>query len=121
MFSPDENLFYIRGTSAPEDVRKLYYPVLEWFNLFVEEIKKGEVKIFNNENPLRFQFDLKYFNSSSAKFFFDFLVELKKLTLLRIPVNVEWHYEDSDTEMLEAGRDLSHLAEFEFTYISKSS
>ena len=121
MFSPDENLFYIRGTSAPEDVRKLYYPVLEWFNLFVEEIKKGEVKIFNNENPLRFQFDLKYFNSSSAKFFFDFLVELKKLTLLRIPVNVEWYYEDSDQEMLEAGRDLSQLAEFEFTYISKPS
>jgi hypothetical protein len=64
---------------------------------------------------------LKYFNSSSAKFFFDFLVELKKLTLLRIPVNVEWYYEDSDPEMLEAGKDLSQLAEFDFTYISRPS
>jgi hypothetical protein len=121
MFSPDENVFYIRGTSSPEDVRKLYYPVIEWMNKFVEEILKGELKTFNTENPLRFQIDLSYFNSSSAKFLFDLLSELKKLPPAGIPINVEWHYDEDDKDMKEAGVDFSQLVGVEFTFIPKPS
>jgi hypothetical protein len=120
-FSPDENIFYIRGTSSPEDVRRLYYPVLEWVNKFIEEILKGGFKTFNNENPLRFQIDLKYFNSSSIKFLFDILVEFKKLPPAGFPVIVEWYYEEGDADMKEAGVDLSNLVEMEFTLIPKPS
>ena len=121
MFSPNENVFYIHGTSSPEDVRKLYYPVLEWINKFNEEILKSEFKIFNDENPLRFQFDLEYFNSSSAKFFFDMITEFKKLDPAGVPVIVEWYYEEEDPEMKEAGNDFSQLVEMEFTFIPKPS
>jgi len=119
MLSPDENVFYIRGTSSPEDVRKLYYPVIEWINTFTEEILKVEYKTLNNENPLRFQFDLKYFNSASAKFFFDILSKLNKLPSAGIPVNVEWYYNEEDTDMKEAGIDFSNLLGMEFTFIPK--
>jgi hypothetical protein len=30
ILAPSENRFIITGKSAPEDVRGLYYPVLEW-------------------------------------------------------------------------------------------
>ena len=120
-FSPDENVFYIRGTSSPEDVRKLYYPVLEWINKFNEEILKNEFKTFNEGNPIRFQFDLEYFNSSSAKFFFDMMIEFKKLRPAGVPVIVEWYYEQEDPEMKEAGNDFSQLVEMEFTFIPKPS
>jgi hypothetical protein len=119
MLSPDENVFYIRGTSSPEDVRKLYYPVIEWINTFTEEILKVEYKTLNNENPLRFQFDLKYFNSASAKFFFDILSKLNMLPSAGIPVNVEWYYNEEDTDMKEAGIDFSYLLGMEFTFIPK--
>jgi len=121
MFSPDENVFYIRGTSSPEDVRKLYYPVIGWINKFIEEILEGGFKTFNHGNPLRFQFDLLYFNSASAKFFFDILSELKKLPSAGIPVNVEWHYDEEDIDMKEAGVDFSNLVGMEFTFIPKNS
>jgi len=120
-FSPNENVFYIRGTSSPEDVRKLYYPVIEWIKKFNEEILKGEFKTFKEENPLRFQFDLEYFNSSSAKFFFDMLMEFKKLPLSGVPVIVEWYYDEEDADMKEAGVDFSNLAGMEFTFIPKHS
>lgn len=120
-FSPNENVFYIRGTSSPEDVRKLYYPVIEWIKRFNEEILKSEIKTFNERNPLRFQFDLEYFNSSSAKFFFDMLMELKKLPLTGVPVSVEWYYDEEDADMKEAGVDFSNLIGMEFTFISKPS
>lgn len=121
MLSPDENLFYIRGNSSPEDVRKLYYPVIEWINKFIEEILKSEFRPFNDENPLRFQFNLNYFNSSSAKFFFDMLVEFKKLSPAGIPVIVEWYYDEDDTDMKDAGVDLSKLLEMAFNFIPKHS
>ena len=118
-FSPDENIFLIRGTSSPEDVRALYYPVIEWIKNFIEDIIEGEFNIYTPENPLKFQADLAYFNSSSAKFFYDIFFELKKLPPSGIPVVVEWFYDEEDIDLKEAGFDIALLAEMEFTYIIK--
>jgi len=120
-FSPDENVFFIRGTSTPEDVRAMYYPVIDWVRKFIAEAMKGGYKIFNSENPLRFQVDLTYFNSSSAKFFYDILMELAKLPPAGLPVKVEWYYDEEDSDMKEAGADISLLVGMEFTYIPKPS
>jgi hypothetical protein len=117
--SPQNNSFFIRGNSAPEDVRALFYPINEWIKSFIDEIIDGENKIFNNENPFKFQVDLSYFNSSSAKFLYDILLELKRLIPTGIPVIVEWIYEEGDSDMREAGIDISILAGFDFHYISK--
>ena len=78
-FSPDENIFTIKGSSSPEDVRAMYYPVIEWIKIFIDDVLEGEFNEYSSENPLRMQTDLAYFNSSSAKFFFDIFFELKRL------------------------------------------
>ena len=118
-FSPEENIFFIRGNSAPEDVRALYYPVIEWIRIFIDDVLDGEFKEFNADNPLRFQIDLSYFNSSSAKFLFDILTELKRLHNSGTPVLIEWHYEEGDPDMEDAGNDISLLVGMEFSYIAK--
>lgn len=118
-FSPEENKFFIRGNSAPEDVRALYYPVIEWIRIFIDDVLDGEYKKFNNENPIRFQIDLSYFNSSSAKFLFDILSEFKRLPASDKPVLIEWHYEEGDPDMKEAGNDISILVGIEFLFIAK--
>ena len=120
LLSPQKNSFFIRGNSAPEDVRALYYPVIEWIKIFIDDILKGEFKSFNNENPFQFQIDLQYFNSSSAKFLYDIFLELKRLIPTAIPVVVEWIYEEGDMDMKEAGADISLLAGFDFNYIQKN-
>jgi hypothetical protein len=117
--SPQNYSFFIRGNSSPEDVRAIYYPVSEWMKNFIDEILNGENKSFNNENPFKFQVDFSYFNSSSAKFLYDILLELKRLIPSGIPVIVEWFYEEGDIDMREAGTDISILAGFDFHYISK--
>lgn len=118
-FSPEENIFLIRGISSPEDVRALYYPVSEWIKIFIDDLLEGEYKHFNNKNPLKFRIDMSYFNSSSAKFFYDIFSELKRVTSSDIPVIVEWCYDEEDNDMKEAGADISQLAEMKFTYIPK--
>ncbi|MGA1978006.1 MAG: DUF1987 domain-containing protein [Bacteroidales bacterium] len=118
-FSPEENIFTIIGNSAPEDVRALYYPVTEWIKLFVDDILEGEMPEFTKENPVRFQICLSYFNSSSAKFLYDILNELKRLALDEL-ITVEWQYDESDTDMMDAGKDMAELAGISFRFVPVS-
>jgi len=118
-FSPEENIFLISGTSSPEDVRAMYYPVLEWIKQFIEEILEGRYTAWSAENPVVLKVDLYYFNSSSAKFYYDIFLELKRLSLSGIPVNIEWYFDEEDTDMQEAGADISLLVDMEFTYMPK--
>jgi hypothetical protein len=119
IFSPEENIFIIKGLSAPEDVRALYYPVVEWIRIFVDDAIEGEYKNFSNENPVRVIADMEYFNSSSAKFFFDIFVELKRLISNNIPVVVEWLYDAEDLDQKEAGSDIALLVEMEFVFVQR--
>jgi hypothetical protein len=118
-FSPEENIFMIKGISAPEDVREMYYPVIKWFNTFTDTILEETAISYSVENPLNMMIDLDYFNSSSAKFLYDIFLELKRLSEAGIPFSVKWYYDEDDTDMKEAGYDISLLVETEFTYIPK--
>jgi hypothetical protein len=119
-FSPEENIFLIRGTSSPEDVRAMYYPVIEWVKTFIDEIIEGKLNKYSPENPIRLKVDLAYFNSSSAKFFYDIFYSMKRLPPSGVPVVVEWLYDKEDIDLKEAGSDISLLVGMEFTYIQKN-
>jgi hypothetical protein len=118
-FSPDERIFFIRGISSPEDVRGTYYPVIDWLKNYIDSLLTGNSNHYSIRVPLKFQVDLEYFNSSSAKFLYDIFLELKRLVSSRIPMIVEWLYDAEDTDMQEAGSDIAMLLEMEFTYVSK--
>jgi hypothetical protein len=118
-FSPEENIFRISGRSSPEDVRAMYYPVLEWVRSFTASIIDKDNKKYTAENPLKFQADLIYFNSSSAKFLYDIFMELKRLIPSGTHVVIEWYYEEEDLDLKEAGYDIALLAEMDFTFIPK--
>ena len=117
--STDKNIFSIRGTSAPEDVRSLYFPVIEWLKTFVDSAVSGGQKAISPDNPVTLQVDLNYFNSSSTKFMYDIFMEIKRLSENGTPVKVEWFYDVEDSDQKEAGEDIAYLADMEFEYIPK--
>lgn len=118
-FSPGEKIFHISGTSSPEDVRAMYYPVTEWIRIFVDDFLEGEYPQYTKESPMVFKVDLTYFNSSSAKFLFDIFTELKRLCEANKPVTVEWYYDSDDPDQKEAGNDIASLVELKFNFIPK--
>ena len=120
-FSPQEKIFLIRGVSSPEDVRAMYYPVIEWFKSYINELLEDKNSNYTSDSPLRFKTELLYFNSSSAKFLYDIFLELNRLTSAGIPFIVEWFYEEEDIDLKEAGSDIALLVGMEFSYISKKS
>jgi hypothetical protein len=121
LLSPDENIFSIKGNSAPEDVRAIYYPVIDWIKIFVDAIIDGKIKKYSADNAFVIQTDLCYFNSSSAKFLFDIFNELKRLNTRNIPVIIEWLYDEDDLDQKEAGLDIASLLDMEFVYVQKKN
>ena len=111
--------FSIKGNSRPEDVRDIYFPVVTWMNDY-EAFLQGEGKGYHTEDdPMVFEFDMEYFNSSTAKFLFDIVDVLRKMKKSGVPVGVAWIWDEEDTDMKEAGEDLSYLVEMDFTYIAR--
>jgi len=117
LLSTEKNLFVIEGKSAPEDVRSLYYPVIEWILQLTEETIKN--RPYTEKNPLVFKIDLVYFNSSSAKFLYDILFHLKEIKDHDVPVTIEWYFDEEDVDLKEAGEDLAATTGHNFRYIPK--
>lgn len=116
LFDPDNLVFEISGHSRPEDVRSFYKPVIAWLKDFIQAISSNEINI---EKPIEFDFKMVYFNSSSAKFLLDVLVEIDKIHNGGKETIINWYYDDGDDDMLEVGEDLSDMVEFKFNYITQ--
>lgn len=106
----------ISGYSRPENVRDFYDQVLQWICNYKGELVVAQSK---GEKDLKTvsSFSMIYFNSASAKFICDIITLFREMTNLGLEVDVNWHYDKDDTEMLEVGEDLAEMADFKFSFI----
>ncbi len=116
-FDPETWEFHILGKSAPEDVRSLYYPVIEWTTRLVNTLLLNPG--LTGGQGIRLEVNLTYFNSSSGKFLHDIFTELARFRQKGGKIDVVWYYDSEDTDMYEAGVDMASLAEMEFTFMPK--
>ncbi|MCK5823332.1 MAG: DUF1987 domain-containing protein [Bacteroidales bacterium] len=114
-FYPNKNLFEISGSSRPEDVRIFYQPILNKLEQFRAEITNKEYDY--NDNPFVFNFKFNYFNSSSAKFILDILIEINNYFIDEINIQVNWFFDDGDDDMKEVGEELTEMLDIQPQYI----
>lgn len=114
-FDPDKNIFEISGESRPHDVPGFYEVLLKWLDEYSLQLNISNT----DQEPIIFNFDFEYFNSSSAKYILDFCKKLTKIQLAGNNISIQWHYEEDDMDMLEAGREMSRIAKLSFEYIQK--
>jgi hypothetical protein len=115
ILDPDKNIFEISGESRPPDVAGFYEEVLSWLDDYSVYLTRSHA----GTDPLVFNFDFEYFNSSSAKYILDFCKQIGNVRSKGKNIEVKWHYEDDDMDMLEVGREMSRMAKFPFEYIQK--
>lgn len=117
ILDPDKKIFEISGESRPPDVPVFYDEILRWLDDYTMHLSKSH----DIKDPVEFNFDLEYFNSSSAKYILDFCKQLAQVRAKGKDVTVRWHYEDDDMDMLEVGREMSRMAKVPFEYIQKDN
>ena len=91
-------IFRIRGESYPEDVTAFYGPILEKFGTSLEGAAGKAVE---------FNFELIYFNSSSAKVILGIFDQLEEAASAGSDVTINWFYDAEDDTMEELGEEFA--------------
>lgn len=95
----------LSGESYPDDVATFFGPVFAALRSFLE---------VPDERPVRFDMELLYFNSSSAKALMNIFQMLETAARDGRSIAVTWCYEENDESMQELGEDfaedLEHVA-----------
>ena len=91
-------VFRIRGESYPEDVTAFYGPIREKLDASLRNAAGKAVE---------FNFELIYFNSSSAKVIMGIFDELEEIAEAGADVTIKWHYDAEDDTMEELGQEFA--------------
>ena len=86
----------IKGESYPEDVTEFYGPVFTALDNYLSKLGKGSC---------RFDFELIYLNSSSAKAIMMLMDKLEAAAKKGAEVVVYWYYDKEDDTMQELGEE----------------
>ena len=106
-FDPDKGYLLIQGRSIPENSIEFYKPLVDSLEEYTE--------IANKETKVDIM--LEYFNTSSSKCILDVFKKLEKINSNSNEVMVNWHYEEDDEDMLEAGEDYQAIINIPFKMI----
>ena len=109
----DSNTFLIEGESRPPDVREFYSQVISWLQDFSQYLAGQDT----GDEKLVFNFNLEYFNSSSAKMILDICKILSALNSKGINISVRWYFEREDGDMLEVGREMARIVKLPFEFV----
>lgn len=96
-FNFDEGRLNLSGESYPEDANGFYKPIFEALESYLGSLGGGNC---------RFDFELIYFNSSSAKAIMTIMDKLEDAAAGGATVDVHWRYDVEDDNMKELGEEL---------------
>lgn len=117
-FVPDEHQLEVTGVSRPEDVIGFYEPLLQKINAYLTMLEQWDNEALS-DIIVTLNFDLEYINSASSKYLLQLISLFKKLIEQQVAVEVYWHYEDPDDQILEDGEDLSEVLNIPFRFLSR--
>jgi hypothetical protein len=92
------NIFTIRGESYPEDVTSFYGEIINNLDEHLNSMESGSIE---------FNFELIYFNSSTAKVLMGLFDTLEETAEGEVDVIVNWYYDEEDDTMEELGEEFA--------------
>lgn len=97
-FDFDSGRFRMSGEIFPEDAAAFFGPILERMEAYVAQVRNADIT---------FDFQLQYFNSSSAKGLMNLFRLLERAAENGNRVQINWYYYEDDDTIFEAGEDFS--------------
>lgn len=109
-FDLGSGVLEIKGRSIPENSIEFYKPLVDALDKYA-----GTPKSATNVN-----IQLEYFNTSSSKCILDVFKKLENINKNGSAVVINWHYEEDDEDMLEAGEDYQAIINVPFKMVQVS-
>ncbi len=101
---PNKGSFTIAGRSFPENSKRFFEPILDWFEQFDPPANVEYV----------FDFQLYYISSSSIISIFEIIKKLSKLNKNGANIKILWKYEEDDEDIRKIGEDFMKLVNIPF-------
>ncbi len=112
VFSSKQALLSIKGNSYPENPNEFFFPIISNQSNFIKTIEQSKINV---------EINLNYFNTSSNKCIINILRELLHLNENKKAINIDWYYDEEDTDMHQRGYELSKIINHPFNLISFKS
>lgn len=105
-FDPSSGELLVKGRSIPENSIEFYKPLVDSLEAYSS----------NSKPTTNVVIALEYFNTSSSKCILDVFKKLEAINQ-NSEVIINWHYEEDDEDMLEAGEDYQAIINVPFKMI----
>lgn len=105
-FDASSGVLEIKGRSIPENAVEFYKPLVDWIGTYGD----------NAQGTTAVNIQLEYFNTSSSKCILDVFKKLESING-KTSITINWHYEEDDEDMLEAGEDYQAIINIPFKMI----
>ncbi|MDA7835855.1 DUF1987 domain-containing protein [Salibacteraceae bacterium] len=105
-FDAESGILEVKGRSIPENAVEFYKPLVDWIGNYGDNSKSDTVV----------NIQLEYFNTSSSKCILDVFKKLESVNG-KTTITINWHYEEDDEDMLEAGEDYQAIINIPFKMI----
>jgi SiaC family regulatory phosphoprotein len=111
----------ISGESRPEDIKKFYSPLFDWITEY-ESVLYYQASMSQHNITITINFKLVYFNSSSLKVFIEIIDKINSMKTNngKINVQINWHYDVNDDDILEAGEEFVKMTGVGMNFVSYS-
>jgi hypothetical protein len=109
-FDFGKNHLKLSGESYPEDVTEFYNPIFSSLDAYLAALGQGSC---------RFDFELVYINSSSAKAVMILMDKLDAAATKGATVDVYWFYDAKDDTMQELGEEFGEDLEYAKFHLEK--
>ncbi len=97
----------VKGRSIPENSIEFYKPLVDALDRYAAKVQPSTTV----------NVQLEYFNTSSSKCILDVFKKLESINKNGSAVTINWHYEEDDEDMLEAGEDYQAIINVPFKMI----
>ena len=101
----EKEFFELSLRSLPENAIQFYTPLLQWLNNYSSSPKEATNFIFHFE----------YISTSSTKQVMKLILIIDQLAKSK-KVNIYWHYDKGDNDMMQTGERLEKLTAMKFIY-----
>ncbi|MFZ9295487.1 MAG: DUF1987 domain-containing protein [Bacteroidia bacterium] len=103
-FDLKQGVLDLKGRSIPENSIEFYKPLIDALDRYATA----------SQPTTTVNVQLEYFNTSSSKCILDVFKKLESINKNGSSVTINWHYEEDDEDMLEAGEDYQAIINVPF-------
>jgi len=97
-FKFSKHTLAMKGEAFPEDASKFYYPIVVALDQYLKTTDNQEIK---------FEFQLTYFNSASTKMLFTIFQLLNQSASTKNRVLLNWYFDEEDDTIKEFGQEIA--------------